>query len=341
MKTKLFVLVLLALVATAALWWCLRPNPAPLVLRSGQQGAGPVQAKPSVGVAHPGRRAPTSPAAVPATGTSQSAWAVELIVDSTKDYQERTVAIQALTTNLSQADQTALSSFLLRRDAADESQLGQAAKNALMDRLCELDPPPPWVGQVLVQIYRDSKQDDVLRDYAVQHLAALYEQVDKGPEAEREVRIAELNQVQDTLWEALAEKDGSIAGTALLALNRLAESRTEFDAERLAGAAQQLAGDGSAGELTRIAALQVCGRLGASEALPTVMAAAVNGPTTAVRISAVGALGELGNPDALPLLNSLVNGTEERLKLPARQALSTIQQKAALAANRRNETHLR
>jgi len=59
---------------------------------------------------------------------------------------------------------------------------------------------------------------------------------------------------------------------------------------------------------------------------------AQQGETLPVRMSAVGALGMLGGAEQTSLLDSLANGPEELLKLPARQALRQIQTREQLAA---------
>jgi HEAT repeat protein len=67
--------------------------------------------------------------------------------------------------------------------------------------------------------------------------------------------------------------------------------------------------------------------LGTAEALPLVREAAQNGETISVRMSAIGALGQLGGPEDISFLNSVLTGTEDRLKLPAQWALNQIQQR--------------
>jgi len=86
-----------------------------------------------------------------------------------------------------------------------------------------------------------------------------------------------------------------------------------------------MAGPATSGELTRITAIQVCAQLNVQDALPVIQAAVQNGQTMTVRISAIGALGSLGGAEVIPLLNSVLQGTEERLKLPAQHALNQIE----------------
>jgi HEAT repeat protein len=201
----------------------------------------------------------------------------------------------------------------------DRGQLGQVIKNALLDALCALNPPPGGLGGVLAQMYEDPQQDEVVRDYAVQHLAAYYEQMSRQDDSATTEQA-----VQNVLWAAVNETSDSIAGTALLALKRLSQEYAGFDQEKIATTALQLAGDNDAGELTRISAYEVCAQLKTMEALPVVLQAAQDGETLSVKLSAIGALGSLGGPEEVSFLNSVLAGTEDRLKPAARHALEQI-----------------
>lgn len=253
--------------------------------------------------------------------------AIRPIVDEQAGYLARLSSARKGMTKLSDADRQGLYAFLLQRSPLDEGQQGHVLKNELLNALCALNPPPAGLGSLLAQMYRDRNQNVVLRDYAVQHLVSFYKQIERVAETERESWRGEQAQARDVLWEALGENDSSIAGTALLGLAQLSEERPQaFDRERIGAAALQLSGQG-AGELTRIAALQVSARLGINDARPVLMQTAQQGQSIPLRISAIGALGVLGDAQAVPLLNGFLEGPEERLRLPARRALQQIQLK--------------
>jgi hypothetical protein len=254
------------------------------------------------------------------------------VLDFKADYGDRIAATKQIGTNLAAADQQALYAFLLMKSPQDESQPGQVLKNELLDALCGLNPPPAQLGDVMVQIYRDRGQDEVIRDYAVQHLAAFCQQLEIVPETERRSRASELQQAHEIFHEALGETDTSIAGTALLALNRL--TRSEADREEAGKAALQIAAGNGAGELARITAFQVCSQLGLAGALPALQQAAAAGETIPLRISAVAALGSLGGANEIPLLKSLRDGPEERLQPVAQHALAQIAARENRLANR-------
>jgi hypothetical protein len=316
-KSKVFLLLVTVVLLGIAIWF----HPV-------QQTTNPQSASKPVLLSSQGIKQVTS---TPASSTPVNAQskpealssAIWLIVDEQADYVARLTAARTAITNLTTEDRQALYTFLQQRSPLDEDQRGHVLKNLLMDGLCALNPPPTGLGDVLAGVYQDKSQSVVLRDYAMQHMVAFYEQMEKTPDNGRN----NLSQIRDTLWEALNETDSSIAGTALLGLEQLSEQRAEFDQNRIAEKALQLAGDNNAGELTHITAFQVCARLHVPDALPLLEQAASQGESVPLRISAIGALGTMGNAQAVPLLNSLLNGPEERLKLPAQNALTQIELK--------------
>jgi hypothetical protein len=243
------------------------------------------------------------------------------IVNWERDYAERVTAASSLTTNITAVEWQTLHDFLLLKDSRDAEQVGQVFKNHVLDVLCALNPPPEGLGNTLVELYRDYGQNSVIRDYAIQHLVAYYEQLELSAQSDASIQ----RRIQDVLWEALAETDNSIAGTALLGLKHLSDEHKEIDRERIAKSALGLASEGSTGELTRISAFQVCAQLKVAEIEPLLSQTALNGETVALRICAIGALGQMGNSQSKPLLMTIMQGNEERLRLPAEKALARIE----------------
>jgi hypothetical protein len=273
-------------------------------------------------------------ASAPASSTSgmsrqQAEWspAIYPIIDDQADYRQRLAAIKTIAgKKLGDADREALYAFLRQKSGLDNVQMEQVVKNRLMDVLCALNPPPTGLLDLLAQICHDPDQNGVLRDYAVQHVTAFYQQLEIATEVAPQDKSAGLAAARKILWDALAETGTSIAGTALLGLTRLSrESPEAFDPRQIGGVAEQMAGAATSGELTRITAIQVCAQLKVQDALPLIQAAVQNGQTMTVRISAIGALGSLGGAEQIPLLNHVLQGTEERLKLPAQHALNQIE----------------
>jgi hypothetical protein len=253
---------------------------------------------------------------------------VQVIVDEQAGYLKQEEALHALPGKLADADREALYAFLRQHYPSDDGQLGQVLKNELLDRLCQMEPPPPGLRDLLTQIYQDPNQNIVLRDYAVQHVSAFYRQMAMAPGMDSPARNDELNQAQRILWAAVNDTDSSISGTAMLGLSQLSQGGWPgLDADKIGSTALKLAGDNNAGELTRITAFQVCANLGVKDALGVVWVAAQQGDTESVRISAIAALGALGGAGQLPFLNDVLQGDDERLKPAAQGALNRIEQR--------------
>jgi hypothetical protein len=271
---------------------------------------------------------PVSPAARPAEASSAT---VKMIVDEGKGFDARTAAMHALSAPLADADLETIYNFLRQRSPADGQQAEQVLKNELLNVLCQMEPPPAGLRGLLSQIYQDSSQDIVLRDYAVQHLAAFYRQMGLATGLDPRFQDNELKQTQDVLWNALNEAGTSMAGTALLGLSQLsAEGWPGLDQNKIGAAALKLAGESSVDELSRITAFQVCAQLGITDALSSVLGAARQGETLPLQISAIAALGALGNASQIPFLNGLIAGNNDRLKLPAQHALRQINERLKL-----------
>ena len=248
------------------------------------------------------------------------------------NYADRSAAVRTITMSSTDADIDALYSYLLTKNPADDDQIEQVLKNDLMNELCALKPPPVQFADTLAQLYHDRSQNEVIRDYAVQHLATFYGEMSTASDDLKRTRSFETGEAASVLWDALSETDDSIAGTALLGLSRLGQSHTDIDAKQVAEAALKLAEDNQAGELSRITALQVCAKLNVPAALPLALSAAQPSQTIPLRISAVGALGVLGGAEQVNFLESLIQSGDERLKLPAQHALDRINQRFRLAA---------
>jgi hypothetical protein len=187
-------------------------------------------------------------------------------------------------------------------------------KNEVMDKLRGATDMRATFSDLLIRIFHDGGQDIVIRDYAVQHLASWYP---AAPDPQ---------QVENTLWEAVQETGSSIAGTALLGLYHLSESDSRFDRLRIGKAALQMALSEDCGDLSRITAVQVCGRMGITDVRPTAMALARAGRELPLRLASVATLGDLGDERALTDL--MGKESSPLLKAACESALKKIRKRA-------------
>lgn len=227
-----------------------------------------------------------------------------------RDFSSRLKAIAQLGQNLSHGELLALTAYVL--DPSEEEGLypGQtfALKNDVLNVLREQVQPPSDLTDLLIALWRDSAQPAVMRDYALQHLAAWYDRVD----ASQRTRIVQ------TLQSAAAETGRSSAGTALLGLHRLSRAHPDAGLPPIADRILTLLEDPAANLAPRITAAQLSGQLGLREARPALrrLAADATHPPT-LRLAAVAALGAAGQPEDLLLLDQVAAEPDPRLQRAA------------------------
>jgi hypothetical protein len=245
--------------------------------------------------------------------------AIRLIVrpDGKAGFSERVAAVHAIKEALNSEEIRAFYGYLLapahNQDQDDRVQENWL-RNEMLDKLVRQPTLPAGLPDVLVAIYQDQDQDVVMRDYAVQHMTPAYAQAGADEKAS----------LQQALWQAAQETDSSIAGTALLSLNDLAQSSAEFDQNQIAQTALKLAGDDQCGELARITAIQICGRMGVTQALSVALQLAQQAGSVPLRITAIAALGDLGDQNVETFLQQIAAGDEDRLKPAAVSALKRL-----------------
>lgn len=250
---------------------------------------------------------------------------VRAIVDPQGDIWSRQKAVRALPNNLSPEARKLLTEFLGTWHEEDENQNGHVLKNDIMDALVAQATPSSVLLPLFTSIYNDTKQNLVIRDYAVQHLSLLSERLDQPSNWDAGKIQTQKQAIQKMLWQVLDEDKSSIFGTALLGLTRLSESDLTIDRQLLGKIALKAASAPETQEAARITAFQVCARLHLDEFLPVAMDAAQNDSSMMVRVSAVGALGLIGNSDQAPVLKQIAE-TNPRLKPVVLAALKRIQE---------------
>jgi hypothetical protein len=221
-----------------------------------------------------------------------------------------------------------LYAFLKSLPGPEEKNLAglNVLKNDIINLLQEQRQSPASLTDTLIEIYRDSARDAVARDYALQHLVTWYEQgAADGPDSKSKI-LAVLRQG--------VQGQTSIAGTALLGLHRvtareshalaspandlLRRAKTHSDRmvdriltadatdnEELSHLALAMLVSADSPSPSRIAAILVCAEREVAEALPAIQVMAQADGSTAVRISAIGALGWLGRGEQVALLHRL------------------------------------
>jgi hypothetical protein len=252
--------------------------------------------------------------------------------DGRSGYAQRVKALHAIHRDLMPEEAETLSHYLLVPSKGAQNRTGENwLRNDIMDKLAQQSALPLGYPDVLAAIYQDPQQDPVMRDYALQYMPSVYDRANS----------VEKSNLGNALWQAVKETNGTIAGTALLALldisggsdSSVASDDTTGNGTspdstvgraQLAQTALKLVSDDRGGELSRITAVQVCGRMQVEQALPVMEQLAQTAPSIPLRIAATAALGDLGDPAATDTLQSLVVSADPRQTLAAQSALNRL-----------------
>jgi len=163
--------------------------------------------------------------------------------------------------------------------------------NELLNALRNSGASPLALSTELIALYNHSDRSVVVRDYALQHLSAMYGVSSNDDE------------ILQTLTAALDNREGTLAGTALRGLMRIHRTTGAGDREGLCTKALLVAEDETGGVAARSAAVQACGELACEKAILLVRSLAMSESTQRVlRMAAIHALGQLGDASDLTFL---------------------------------------
>lgn len=214
-------------------------------------------------------------------------------VEEIQSTADRLRAIEMLSTELSFKEQQEIVDFIKNSPNGSGEYV---IKNNLMNCLLAQKNPMPELAASLIAIAGDKKQDIVVRAYAVQHLRPLYERFRDAA-------------VKNFLYVALLEEKNEVCGGAMLALNYLMkedEYSDDFDIMPVIQQARKIALDNTANNNNRITAIQVAavsGDLELAVALREIISD--KNSHSALRISAIAGLGNIGDEADIPLLESI------------------------------------
>lgn len=221
--------------------------------------------------------------------------------------------------------------WFLRVPVQEETSLEplseNSIKNDVLDILIAQDSLPPELGRQMVAMYRDLALDDMWREYCVQHFAPYYERR-WSPADEGRLQAAERTEVEAAFQEAAHERQGGIAGAALIGLERLSGQYPEIGQEKVRAFALDMATDPVCSPASRITAVATCGYIGEKGILPAARILAQTGEVIPLRLAAIGAIGAVGNADDIDLLESILAGSEEPLKHAAEAASRAIRSRS-------------
>jgi hypothetical protein len=284
---------LLIAVTTALLWPDSTVNPAPANTTSKR---------------HQDRKpAPHQPAA--------SEW--QPLLDDSLPLETRLDLARSIDHQTSQAERAFLFDALTHTPRPDTGQDWWIVMNEIMEQMRKKGIGSDQYSARLGALIRDSSQNEMVRDYAIQHLAQWIApaggDITPGEENPAQARLALEAIAAAAADPALA--GSTVSGTALMALldasSRLPATATAATWDSLRPyLAEVITGQATAANHFRISAIQAVALRGDITQLPAIRDLATRDSTDpGLRLSSIAALGLYAAPADRPFLESLATGT--------------------------------
>lgn len=248
-------------------------------------------------------------------------------IRKSKSQEERWIAIHGLGKTLSQDEINALFQYLEDKAVGSPDEDIRGQKNDILSALIDQEPQPAQLQGKLLSMFRDKSHEEWWRNFCVQHFELLYRK--KRPNSSTGGGDEERRAMKDAYSEAVREAGNSIAGTALLGLARLSEDYPEFEKSSIMRDAMSIAANQGADQRSRIAALQVAGRLGCVDILPVARSVVASGAGVSFRMAAIATLGEVGKSEDKDVLRQIMTGSDPYLQKAATKALNCIELRVA------------
>ncbi len=191
-----------------------------------------------------------------------------------------------------------------------------AIKDAVCSLLDSQEKYPAELPERLIAMYNDKTHDIRWRDYCVQHLNKGYALA--APEMREAIR--------NTFWKATGQIDSTIAGTALIALYDNSSSPA-IDKAAVAAKALEIVANPASGNPAKITALQICAQLDVTDAIGHARKLVETAGERPLRMSAIAAIGRLGDNSDRPLLARYAKGADRVVSISAKAALKRLNSK--------------
>lgn len=200
--------------------------------------------------------------------------------------EEKIRHLREMRDNLSSGETEALASFLELGQLPQGMPVGRYRwlVDEMMTTLRNSGDVYVDVTELLTSVYKNKNQDVVVRDYALQHLGHYRE------------KSHDSTVIEKTLLNATRAKEGSLAGTALLALARTSDEKSYAPTLELEKRALSIASNVEMSLSSRVTALQIAAKNGLAGVDKLVVEIAQNEhQPDMLRIAALGIIRQKGN----------------------------------------------
>lgn len=228
-----------------------------------------------------------------------------------KRFMERQEAVARLGDDLDQLSIDALYRFM--NSKADSDLSGEellALKDAVCAKLENQKDYPVDLPEKLIEMYSDRLHAEAWRDYCIQHLGAGF----------KRAAIGLRKDIAKTLWQAVEEHNGSIAGTALIALKDNSGDES-ICPKMVAAKAVEIVESKAYASASKATAIQICVQIGEKRSLPAARDFARSSKDKVLRLSSIAALGVLGGMEERKVLHECASSTDRLVSKAAQKAL--------------------
>jgi len=241
-----------------------------------------------------------------------------IVMDQKADYGQRLRAIEKLDNDLRQK----LILDILK--TVKNPEVDEAIRNDLLGKLESQEKPLGTLGPLLVEMHGNPADTWKWKNYCLQHAVPVWK-----------LEADHRKDLVDFLFKVMEEEKGEgkdaavMYETAMLSLSKIGASDPEVAGRVAKLASAKIAEKGKDPERA-VTAMHVATGAGDKSILPEARKTAVDEKALArLRMSAMAALGSLGEKEDVALLQALASGPEGRIKECARLNLDTL--KARLA----------
>lgn len=235
--------------------------------------------------------------------------------DKNKRYYPRAKAIQKLKNNLSPREVAAIYEFLNKKMSQESLKPLEfnSLKNDLVLVLMTQQRKPSQLGYKLSEMYNNKKFCSIWRDYCIQFMGRWY----------KEASPDEQKLMLKDMFAATDEGKNGIAGAALIALNSNV-GMSGISPKEVREAAFKVAENKETPDYVKLTAIQICAMRNDKRVLPIAREIVKTGKYVPLKMSAIAAIGFLGNSNDMDDMKELSRSTDVRIRSAATAALRKL-----------------
>ncbi len=222
-----------------------------------------------------------------------------------KDYVPRANAVLLLNDYLTEEEIASVKEFLYQKKLDLSNMQINSIKNDLVIVLMRQKKPVQDLALWLMEMFSDPEYGDTWRDYCMQFLGQIY------PDTSEQVR----EKIRGVFQKGMKERANGIAGAAMIAVNRNINDPL-IDRKALARTACEVAVSEDSPDYLKITAVQIAALNGEKDILnfcEEVLTSKNAKYSVQLKMSAMSAIGILGDSEKLPLLRRYAGMSDIRL----------------------------